>query len=327
MNQENKIIINNSEYILLNEVDNIPIADSFVKNNKLAGTQGHGEAKFYVGAIQKNKLDSFFENFTGKGLFLKIDLDDYLKDAKFEYEQQEQQYRTDISSKWEKYYQLLNNFSEEEFFTIKRAVEHDKYRYYIKSEDIVFDFFRKIALPIISYISILKLKDSDNNIIFLFRPTLSYAFNPYYHPAKVEKVEKEIKEKKLPIEEKEQLVKARIDQGKYRKDLLNESSECVITRVNDERILIASHIKPWSVANDVEKIDYNNGLILTPTYDKLFDQGFISFEENGAIILSPYISPLNIKKLNLVKNKKYNLILSDGRKDYLKYHRKHILKR
>jgi len=108
---------------------------------------------------------------------------------------------------------------------------------------------------------------------------------------------------------------------------LNESSECVITRVNDERILIASHIKPWSVANDVEKIDYNNGLILTPTYDKLFDQGFISFEENGAIILSPYISPLNIKKLNLVKNKKYNLILSDGRKDYLKYHRKHILKR
>lgn len=173
----------------------------------------------------------------------------------------------------------------------------------------------------------MKLRDKDNNIYFLFRPTLSYAFNPYYHPAKVEEVEREIKEKKLPKQEEEQLVKARIGQGTYRKELLNESSECIVTRVNDERVLIASHIKPWSVSNDSEKIDPNNGLILTPTYDKLFDQGFISFTDDGEIIISPYISPLNIKKLNLIHKKKYILPESETRKKYLEYHRDNVFKK
>jgi predicted restriction endonuclease len=156
---------------------------------------------------------------------------------------------------------------------------------------------------------------------------LSYAFNPYYHPAKEREVEKQIEEKRLPAETREQLVKARIGQGSYRQKLLEESSECIITRVNDERILMASHIKPWSVSDDNEKIDHNNGLVLTPTYDKLFDQGFISFENDGVVLLSPYISPLNLKKLNLVKGKRYSIPPSDRRKEYLQYHRDHIFKK
>ena len=323
----NKIKINSVEYELLDEVDNIQIADSFVKVNKLEGTRGHGEAKLYIGAVQKRNFDNFFENFNGKGIFLKKDLVDYLEDAKFEYEQQEQKYRQDISNEWEKYHQELNNISEQEFFSIERAVVHDTARYYIKSNDNIFDYFRMIILPIISYVSILKLKNKDNNIYFLFRPMLSYAFNPYYHPAKVEEVEKEIGKKQLPKQKKEQLVNARIGQGAYRQKLLNESSECIITRVNDERVLMASHIKPWSISNDNEKIDPNNGLILTPTYDKLFDQGFISFTDDGNIMISPYISPLNIKKLNLSPNKKYNLPKSTKRFSYLIYHRENIFKK
>lgn len=323
----NKIIINEIEYELLDEIDNVPIADSFVKVNKLDGTRGHGEAKLYVGAIKKRNFDVFFKGFAGKGIMLKRDFISYLEDAKFEYEQQEQKYRQDISSKWEEYRQELTNISDKEFFNIDRAVPGDTARYYIKSDDKIFDYFRKIILPIISYVSILKIRDSQNNIFFLFRPTLSYAFNPYYHPAKVEKEEKEIEQKQLPVREKEQLVKARIGQGAYRQKLLEESSECIITKVNDERLLMASHIKPWSVSNDEEKIDPNNGLVLTPTYDKLFDQGFISFKDDGTIIISPYISPLNIKKLNLSIGKKYILPEGQRRKDYLIYHRKNIFKK
>jgi len=326
-NEENFTEIDGERFELLDEVDNIPITDSFVKNNKLQGTTGHGEAKLYVGAQQKKNFDDFFGNFGGKGMFLKKDFVDYLGDAKFEYEQQEQKYRQDISGKWEEYHRELQNFSDREIFSIERAVLQDRSRYYIKSEDNVFDYFRGIILPIISYVSIVKLKDTNNNIFFLFRPSLSYSFNPYYHPAKEREVEKEIEEKRLPEREKEQLVKARIGQGAYRLKLLEESSECIITRVNDERILMASHIKPWSVSNDTEKIDHNNGLVLTPTYDKLFDQGFISFENDGAILISPYISPLNVKKMNLAQGRKYTVPPSDERKVYLAYHREHIFKK
>ncbi|MDD5344606.1 MAG: HNH endonuclease [Smithella sp.] len=326
--EENYIEIGGERFSLLDEVDNIPLADSFVKNNKLQGTTGHGEAKLYVGAQQKKDFDVFFGDFSGKGLFLKKDFEDYLGDAKFEYEQQEQKYRQDISGKWEEYHRKLQGFSEREEFSIGRAVPQDQTRFYIKSEDNAFDFFRSIILPIISYVSILKLKSEQGNIKFLFRPALSYNFNPYYHPAVVEKIEKAIEQDpELTEEKKMQLREARIGQGAYRQKLMEESSECIITRVNDERILIASHIKPWSVSDEREKIDHNNGLALTPTYDRLFDQGFISFEDNGTIILSPYISPLNLKKLNLAKGRKYNIPPSDTRRAYLNYHRENIFKK
>jgi len=53
--------------------------------------------------------------------------------------------------------------------------------------------------------------------------------------------------------------------------------------------LRASHIKPWSESNDTEKIDGNNGLMLAPHVDLLFDQGFISFKDNGTLMISKQI--------------------------------------
>ena len=103
---------------------------------------------------------------------------------------------------------------------------------------------------------------------------------------------------------------------------------CPITDVNDERLLVASHIKPWAKSNDVEKIDPNNGFMFTPTYDKLFDRGFISFDDNKRMLVSPWISPMNQKRLNIYDGRKIDkLQLNDKRKVYLKYHREHIFKR
>lgn len=326
-NEQNFIEIDKERFELIDEIDNIPIVDSFVKKNKIG--RGSGEARLYIGSQSTRNFDEFFNGFQDKGFFLKKDFEDYLNDAKFEYEQQEQKYQEDISASWQKYYSNLQNLSDRELFTIERAVgKQDKSRYYIRSYDDIFrKYFRSIMLPVISYVSILKLKNVNGNFFFLFRSSLSYSFNPYYHPAKERQVEEAIEQKKLPEREKEQLVKARIGQGAYRLKLLEESSECIITRVNDERILMASHIKPWSVSNDTEKIDHNNGLVLTPTYDKLFDQGFISFENDGTILISPYISPLNVKKMNLAQGRKYTVPPSDERKIYLTYHREHIFKK
>ena len=312
---------------IIDEIDNIPIVDSFVKRNKVG--RGSGEARLYVGSQSTRDFDSFFNSFRDKGFFLKKDFKDYLNDAKFEYEQQEQKYQKDISESWQEYYSNLQNLSNRELFKLEIAVgDQDASRYYVRSYNDVFrKYFRSIMLPVISYVSILKLKNADGSFFFLFRPSLSYSFNPYYHPAKERQVEEAIKTKNISSKRKKYLVDSRDGQGEYRKNLLEESSECVVTRVNDERVLIASHIKPWSVSSDTEKVDYNNGLVLTPTYDKLFDQGFISFEDDGTIIISPYISPLNVKKMNLAQGRKYVIPASDGRKNYLAYHREYIFKK
>jgi len=325
--EQNFIEIDGEKFELIDEIDNIPVVDSFVKINKIG--IGNGEARLYVGSQKTRDFNSFFGNFKYECFFLKNDFETYLNDAKFEYEEQEQKYKKNISEDWQSYYLKLKDYKNREKFKIENAVgELDKARFYIRSNDEIFyEYFRSIMLPIISNVSILKIKDADGNISFLFRPLLSYSFNPYYHPAKEQQVEDAIEQKALPIEKKEQLVKARVGQGIYRKKLLEESSECIITRVNDERMLIASHIKPWSVSNDSEKIDHNNGLTLTPTYDRLFDQGFISFEDDGQILISPYISPLNIKKMNLIQGKKYNIPSSESRKNYLDYHRQNIFKK
>lgn len=323
--------VNGVNYQLIDEIDNIPIVDSFVKYNKIG--RGAGEARLYVGATKKRNFKDFFEGFSYKGFFIKNDFETYLNDAKFEYEQKEQSYAKNITPFWPKYWsrsQALNNLELFEFEAANGAQEDG--RYYIRSKDTsdnsIWTFFREAMLPIISYVSILKIKNSETEEMFyFFRPSLSYSFNPYYHPAKERLEEQKIEAQKISTQEKDQLVKARVGQGDYRKRLLEESAECVITRVNDERILIASHIKPWSVANDTEKIDHGNGLALTPTYDRLFDQGFISFENDGAILISPYISPLNIKKLNLAVGRKYTLPPSEKRLEYLDYHRRNIYKK
>jgi len=323
-----QIKINNEKFELIDQIDNVPIVDSFVMRNKVG--RGSGEARLYLGPQQneKHNFSEFFGDFSQKAFFIKVDFDDYLNDAKFEYEEQEQGYKRDISNDWQGYKQRVLSLADSEYFSTYPVIgEQDTSRYYIRSDDEIWKFFRQIMLPVISFVTILKIKNQQGIIFFLFRPTLNYFYNKNYHPAKIRQEKKKIEEDThISEKRKEQLVQARIGQGEYRKKLLEEKSECLICRVNDERLLIASHIKPWSVSNEVEKIDHYNGLALTPTYDKMFDQGFISFNDDGTIIISPYISPLNIKKLNLVPNKKYEIQNIEFRKKYLVYHRANILK-
>ena len=91
--------------------------------------------------------------------------------------------------------------------------------------------------------------------------------------------------------------------------------------------MIASHIKPWAKADNEEKIDPKNGFMLTPTYDKLFDRGFITFEDDKRLIVSPWLSPMNQKRLNIYTGMLINkLPLDEKRKEYLKYHRENVFK-
>ncbi|MDF2064947.1 HNH endonuclease [Bacillus sp. Cr_A10] len=92
----------------------------------------------------------------------------------------------------------------------------------------------------------------------------------------------------LPITqtEKERLIKARIGQGKFKRLLIERECKCALCGVTDPRILIASHIKPWSTSTNEERLDVNNGLLLCPNHDALFDKQLISFDMQGKIMIS-----------------------------------------
>jgi len=126
--------------------------------------------------------------------------------------------------------------------------------------------------------------------------------------------------------EKNQIVKARIGQGFFRRSLIEDCPFCPITLVDDVNLLIASHIKPWRSSDNIERLDSKNGLLLTPTYDKLFDRGYISFREDRTLIISPKISVNNISRLALTPNMEIPNLPIGGREDYFEYHRNEILR-
>jgi hypothetical protein len=122
--------------------------------------------------------------------------------------------------------------------------------------------------------------------------------------------------------EKESLVKTRIRQGAFRKSVIHRwNYECAVTQFTDTRILIASHIVPWKSATDEQRLDVDNGILLSPTYDALFDKHLISFDERGQIILGNQISESNYNKIGIT-GKEQIFKLTNGNQNYLEDHRR-----
>lgn len=125
--------------------------------------------------------------------------------------------------------------------------------------------------------------------------------------------------------EKENLVKSRRGQGIFKTNVKMIEKECRVTKLKDRDFLIASHIKPWKDSNDIEKIDGNNGLLLSPHVDKLFDSGLISFADDGDLLLS---SKLNLEVLKIwgIDEALNAGFFSVEQKNYLKFHRENRFK-
>lgn len=100
--------------------------------------------------------------------------------------------------------------------------------------------------------------------------------------------------------------------------------KCAVNATSIKEILIASHIVPWREANDKERLDVDNGLLLSPTYDALFDKYLISFDNQGKIILSKSMNKKEFYKLGVTGKEQINN-LSVGNEKYLERHRKKII--
>lgn len=124
--------------------------------------------------------------------------------------------------------------------------------------------------------------------------------------------------------EVERIMKQRIGQSFFREMLIKKYHKCLISNIENKKLLVASHIKPWSKSSNLEKLDINNGLLLNSLFDKLFDTGLISFDENGNIMISSYLS-IEDKKIIFSEYKVSICInLSAKSQKYMEYHNKYI---
>ncbi|MES2899526.1 MAG: HNH endonuclease [Pseudomonadota bacterium] len=134
----------------------------------------------------------------------------------------------------------------------------------------------------------------------------------------------------VPATSADALVKVRIGQDKFRKALLSAcGGACAVLQIAFPAVLRASHIKPWAASNDVERLDPDNGIALSGHLDLLFDQGFISFDAAGCMLISSQLplmvaTALGINRAGPAPALSLNpRLLSGARMAYLKYHRDH----
>ncbi len=289
---------------------------------------GNGEAKLYVGN-DNPEVRNFFGNtgFTIPCFLLRKDLLQYLEETKTEYLKPEQPYlyRELLPNLWNERKKKIEALPDVIEFEVREQTQIAGPRVYVNSVDQAYKLIRELSLPNITYISVIKILDSKGKLFYYFRLFADY-FGQVQHPYIIKKEEEEIAQIENEIE-KITLSKARVGQGEYRKKLLELCPFCPITLVSDDRLLIASHIKPWAASNDFEKTDPKNGFMLTPTFDFLFDRGFLSFTNDRKTILSPFLSNMTYSKLGISDNKIIPHLPIDGREIYLDYHRTIILKK
>lgn len=138
----------------------------------------------------------------------------------------------------------------------------------------------------------------------------------------VAEIDAELDDLHLEGKDRDAIIKIRVNQGEFRKRLLKKYDSCCLCDVTNPHLLIASHIKPWSECEDKEeRLDPDNGFLLCPNHDKLFDQGYISFDDDGTILISPQLTSEEILCMHIDNSKSIGVNLNEKNKYYLRYHK------
>jgi predicted restriction endonuclease len=170
----------------------------------------------------------------------------------------------------------------------------------------------------IKTLQIFKERDTKGNRMY------SVALNHYenylediYKEDVKDDIEEVLSDSTIGETEKSQLVNARLGQGKFRSFQIDHWQCCALTGYSDTRFLVASHIKPWRDADNIERLDRYNGLLLLPNLDKVFDLGFITFKPKGDIIISKHLEDFETMGLSM----DMKLELHEEHMNYMSYHR------
>src|SRR5271168_1543842 len=122
------------------------------------------------------------------------------------------------------------------------------------------------------------------------------------------------------------IILARNGQGLFKSRVSKIESRCRITGVENPVHLVASHCKPWRDSTNDERLNGENGLLLTPSIDHLFDRGFIGFEDNGKLIISPVAHRPSLQRMGIDTVGVVDVGgFTSGQKQFLDFHRNAVL--
>jgi len=132
----------------------------------------------------------------------------------------------------------------------------------------------------------------------------------------------------IPTTDREALITSRRGQGIFKEHVMRIERRCRITGVENPAHLRASHCKPWRDSNNSERLDGENGLLLTPSIDHLFDRGFISFQADGGLVISPVAHRPSLERMGVRTDAALNVgTFTSGQRCFLEYHRDAVLLR
>jgi HNH endonuclease len=121
------------------------------------------------------------------------------------------------------------------------------------------------------------------------------------------------------------LIKARIGEGLFRRNVASIEYRCRVTGVTYPTHLFASHIKPWRESTNDERLNGENGLLLTPSIDHLFDRGFISFEDNGELMISDVAHKESVRRMGVDTERVVRVgKFSEQQRFFLAHHRRSV---
>lgn len=169
-----------------------------------------------------------------------------------------------------------------------------------------------------------QLKDIGNfrSALRKYKDFLSFGFRQKSEEINNAEENRIMSDKTLAQTERVAIVRARRGQGLFRDRLIEYWNGCSISLFAHLDVLVASHIMPWSEANNQQRVDVYNGLLLLPNYDKLFDRGYITFNDDGEVILSALLTGIDRDLLRIDQSIKLSRI-EDKHREYLMYHREH----
>ena len=159
-------------------------------------------------------------------------------------------------------------------------------------------------------------------------PNKNEPINKTYNNAVIEeaqKIEEEISSLNVDGVSKKAIINARVNQGRFRDSLLRRYNKCCLCGMENSTLLIASHIKPWVESEPKEKLDVYNGFLMCPNHDRLFDKGYITFDDDGKIIISARLKENDRVLLNV--NSRMHIELDENNKKYLRFHRENVFDR
>lgn len=132
----------------------------------------------------------------------------------------------------------------------------------------------------------------------------------------------------VPDTVRQAVIQARRGQGLFKERVMRFERACRLTGVDQMEHLRASHCKPWRDASNEERLDGENGLLLTPNADHLFDRGFVGFEDNGDVLISPVAHFESLRRMGLDTRHRINVgPFVEGQRRYLAFHRESVLLR